>query len=215
MRRGALASATLGTVLMLVPAVSTPSASPTSRPSVQQLLDGAGHDLPFDPQLAAVSCPVERGPVKEGADADRNRVSSTVVSTTVAALRTRPKPSTYPRNNRVTATELHIWAVTAYLTHYRQESDGDIHLVVKDSAGRSMIAEIPYGSCVPSTIRWRAAILSARAAFGHTYAVSTSWHYVHRLVDLRGVGFMDLLHGQTGVAPNGVELHPVIYLRSR
>ena len=211
MRQRALASATLGTVLMLAPAVSTP----TSRPSVQQLLDGAGHDLTFDPQLAAVSCPVERGPVKEGSDADRYRVSSTVVSATVAALRTRPKPSTYPRNNRVTATEFHIWAVTAYLTQYKQESDGDTHLVIKDSAGRSMIAEIPYGSCVPSSSRWRAAVLTARGTFGHTYAVSTSWHYVHRLLDLRGVGYMDPLHGQTGVAPNGVELHPVIYVRFR
>ena len=151
----------------------------------------------------------------EGTDADRNRVSSTVVSTTVAALRTKPKPSTYPRNNRVTTTEFHIWALTAYLTQYRQESDGGIHLAIKDSAGRRMIAELPYGSCVPSTSRWRAANLSARSAFGHTYAVSTSWHYVRRLMDLRGVGFMDTVHGQTGVAPNGVELHPVIYVRFR
>ena len=30
--------------------------------------------------------------------------------------------------------------------------------------------------------------------------------------NVRGIGFMDVLHGQTGVAPKGVELHPVIYL---
>jgi hypothetical protein len=211
MRRGALAAAVLGTGL-LTTVLAPASPRQVAAPSMQQLLDQAGHDLPFVPQLASVSCPVERGPVKEGADADRNRVSSTLVNTSVAALRTRPKPSTYPKNNRVTTTEFHIWAVTAYLTQYKQESDGDIHLVIKDSAGRSMIAELPYGSCVPSTSRWRTAILSARSTFGHTYAVSTSWHYVHRLVDLHGVGYMDPLHGQTGVAPNGVELHPVIYV---
>src|SRR5439155_9710638 len=27
---------------------------------------------------------------------------------------------------------------------------------------------------------------------------------------LSGVGFFDFLHGQTGVAPNGIELHPVV-----
>jgi hypothetical protein len=27
---------------------------------------------------------------------------------------------------------------------------------------------------------------------------------------IRGVGFFDFLHGQTGVAPNGIELHPVL-----
>ena len=29
-------------------------------------------------------------------------------------------------------------------------------------------------------------------------------------VTVTGVGFFDVLHGQTGVAPNGIELHPVL-----
>ena len=29
-------------------------------------------------------------------------------------------------------------------------------------------------------------------------------------VRVRGVGFWDEVHGQTGVAPNGIELHPVL-----
>jgi hypothetical protein len=29
-------------------------------------------------------------------------------------------------------------------------------------------------------------------------------------VRVTGVGFFDFLHGQTGVAPNGIELHPVL-----
>jgi hypothetical protein len=27
---------------------------------------------------------------------------------------------------------------------------------------------------------------------------------------IEGVGFLDFLHGQRGVAPNGIELHPVL-----
>lgn len=27
---------------------------------------------------------------------------------------------------------------------------------------------------------------------------------------IRGIGFFDFLHGQTGVAPNGIELYPVL-----
>ena len=27
---------------------------------------------------------------------------------------------------------------------------------------------------------------------------------------LTGIGFFDVIHGQSGVAPNGIELHPVI-----
>lgn len=193
---------------------SSPSTSPVQAqrgPTLQQLLDRAGSDLAFYPQLASYSCPVERGPVKEGSDADRYRVGSTLAAS-ITQLRARQKPSTYPRNNRVTTTELHVWSVTAYLTQYKQESDGDIHLVIRDSAGHSMIAELPYGGCVPSTSRWRSQIASARATFAHTYAATTSWHYVRRIVDLHGVGFMDPPHGQTGVAPNGIELHPVIYV---
>jgi len=30
------------------------------------------------------------------------------------------------------------------------------------------------------------------------------------LVRITGVGFFDYIHGQRGVAPNGIELHPVL-----
>jgi hypothetical protein len=166
-------------------------------------------DLPFVARLAAVSCPVERGPVKEGSDKDRFKVNNTRVSISIARLRSRLQPSTFPTTHRVTTTELHKYRVSARLRQYKKESDGDIHLVLKDSSGRSMIAEIPYRGCVPSSSRWKSAIGSARTAFGRHYSASTSWHYVNRRVVVTGIGFMDVLHGQTGVAPNGVELHPV------
>jgi hypothetical protein len=212
-RFAAALTLTLGVAAMTATAIPSRQMSQPSAPdlSLQQLLDRAGHDLPFDPQLAAYACPKERGVVKEGADADRNRVGSTLAAS-VAQMRARPKPSSYPSTRRTTTTEFHVWSVTAYLTQYRQEGDGDIHLVIKDSAGRSMIAELPYASCVPSSSRWRSQILAARSTFTRTYNATTGWHYVHRLVDLHGIGFMDPPHGQTGVAPNGVELHPVIYV---
>lgn len=203
---------TVPTVALVVGLVAAPTSEPAGRPpSLQSLLD-RGADLPFNPALASVSCPYERGPVKEGSDADRYRVSTTVNHVSVYYLRTRPKPSYYPRNGRVTATEVHTYQVTAYLTQYKEESDGDIHLVLKDAAGRSMIAEIPYAGCVPRTSRWKAAIGATRYAFTQHFHLTTSWHYLHRLVDVRGIGFMDVRHGQTGVAPNGVELHPVTYV---
>jgi hypothetical protein len=33
---------------------------------------------------------------------------------------------------------------------------------------------------------------------------------VNQPVQITGVGFFDFIHGQTGVAPNGIELHPVL-----
>jgi hypothetical protein len=38
---------------------------------------------------------------------------------------------------------------------------------------------------------------------------------VTRRVNVRGLGFFDVLHGQTGVAANGIELHPVTRIRFR
>jgi hypothetical protein len=35
------------------------------------------------------------------------------------------------------------------------------------------------------------------------------------LVRVTGVGFFDFLHGQRGVAPNGIELHPVLEVEFR
>ena len=127
----------------LLGAATAPSPNLPPRPAVpveRQLADGGG-DLPFDPALAAVSCPIERGPVKRGSDADRYRVNTTTITTSISYLTGRPQPSSYPRNNRIAPTELHTWTLNnVRLTQYKLESDGDLHLVLKDSAGRRMIA---------------------------------------------------------------------------
>jgi|GEM_PF-4436456 len=199
----------------LLGAATAPSPNLPPRPAVpveQQLLDG-GSDLPFDPALAAVSCPIERGPVKNGSDADRYRVNTTSITTSISYLTGRPKPSSYPRNNRIAPTELHTWTLNSVrLTQYKLESDGDLHLVLKDSAGRQMIAEVPYGPCVPTSSRWKSAIATARYGFLRALPATTTWHYTRRLIDLHGLGMFDALHGQTGVARNGIELHPVTYI---
>jgi len=165
--------------------------------------------------ILATGCGVERWPVKTGADADRGHVSTKVVATQVASLVKIPKPSHYPTNNRIVPTELHVFQVTATVTQYKEEADSDIHLVLHDSAGHSMIAEIPAPTCVASSSRWRSNIASARATWTHTYPLSTSWHHISRAVTLRGLGFFDVPHGQTGVAPNAIELHPIIRVQLR
>jgi hypothetical protein len=123
MRLRASVGAVGAAILLATAALSPPSVPHTSgnggADSLQSLLDSPAVDLPFDPQLAAVSCPVERGPVKEGADADRSKVSTTISKASISYLRGRAKPSSYPRNRRVTATELHTYQVTAYLTQYK------------------------------------------------------------------------------------------------
>jgi hypothetical protein len=165
--------------------------------------------------VLASGCGVERWAVKTGTDADRGKVSSKVVSTSIQALVSRAKPSHYPANARIAPTELHVYQVTATITQYKEEADSDVHLVLKGAQNHSMIAEIPAPSCVGSTSRWRAGIASARSTWTHTYPLSSSWHHISRRVTLRGLGFFDEIHGQTGVARNGIEIHPVIRVQLR
>src|SRR6185437_14144285 len=42
------------------------------------------------------------------------------------------------------------------------------------------------------------------------YTATTSFKTANIPVQIKGVGMFDFLHGQTGVAPNGIEIHPVL-----
>jgi hypothetical protein len=46
--------------------------------------------------------------------------------------------------------------------------------------------------------------------FNAQYTVTSSFQTANVPVTVTGVGFFDFLHGQTGVAPNGIELHAVL-----
>jgi hypothetical protein len=113
-------------------------------------------------------------------------------------LGTRVRPGSYPTNNRIYPYELHTYQVTTYVTQYVLEADSDIHLVLKDSAGHSMIAEIPNPACVSVASRWRNYIAVARYAWAGHYYTTSSWHYIRRSVTVRGLAFWDVPHGQTG-----------------
>jgi hypothetical protein len=52
----------------------------------------------------------------------------------------------------------------------------------------------------------------ARSEIDAKYTVSSSPQYPAAVVTVRGVGFFDFIHGQNGVAANGIEIHPVLEL---
>src|SRR5205823_1833356 len=65
-------------------------------------------------------------------------------------------------------------------------------------------------SCVGAGSPFLSGIQNARAEFDAKFNVTTSFQTVSVPVQIIGVGMFDFLHGQTGVAPNGIELHPVL-----
>ena len=156
-------------------------------------------------------CGVERWPVKTGTDADVALVNlNSVTSTTIANLVTLPAPASLPQNNRVQPTETTVFVLNATLTEFKLETDSDYHLVLADSAGNTMIVEIPSPSCVGAGSPFTTGITNARNEFNAKFTATTSFQTANIPVQIKGVGFFDFLHGQTGVAPNGVELHPVL-----
>ena len=103
-----------------------------------------------------------------------------------------------------------MYRLAATLTQYKLESDSDYHLVLSDGAGRTMITEIPDPACVGSSSPLLSSIQKARSEFNAKYTPTTSFKTANVPVTVTGVGFFDFLHGQTGVAPNGIELHAVL-----
>ncbi len=159
----------------------------------------------------AQSCGVERWSVKTGTDADAGAVAlNAPQSNTIVTLRSWPAPNPIPPNTRATPYETTVWVINATLTQYKLESDSDIHLVLQDASGLTMIAEIPSPGCVGSSSPLASGISNARAQFQAVYTPTTSFQTANVPVRITGVGMFDFLHGQTGVAPNGIELHPVI-----
>ena len=107
---------------------------------------------------AATSCGVWRWPVKTGSDADRFKVDKTAIVTTIQHLRSLKAPSSFAgfQRRRFRGAERHTWQLDRVrLTAYRIEDDSDIHLVIRNAAGKTMIAEIPSPRCVSRKSLWR------------------------------------------------------------
>jgi len=180
-------------------------------------------------------CGVERWPVKTLADPQAAAVLAAPVQVaTVAELLAKPAPS---RAQLQAATSTRFpdektqYRIFAVLVGFKLEADQDFHIVVADptDATRTLITEIPAPACVPEAERQTFLALRQRfvAKFGQpsprfrrvdqvfsnlTQPSAVQFRRAQRIVrvEVRGVGFFDFLHGQTGVAPNGFELHPVL-----
>lgn len=161
-----------------------------------------------DPDTVRSGCGVERWPVKTGSDPDVARIKPTPVPTTIAALTSIPAPRVLPPNHRISPVETTTYTLHAVLTGFKLESDGDFHLVVSDG-GKTMIVELASPTCVtPDPLKTQ--ITTARKQFNAWYQPGPQFQHVNVPVTVTGVGFFDSLHGQTGVAPNGIELHPIL-----
>lgn len=203
-----LICASAGLALFSVTHVQAHRASPKVRSAAQE---EDQEDIRSAPLSSTGSCGVERWSVKTGSDADVGLIDLTsTTATTIADLVSLTAPSSLPSDNRVQPTETTIFQLQATLDEFKLESDSDYHLVLDDGAGNTLIAEIPDPACVSSSSPLLIDIQSARNEFDARYTATTSFQTADVPVTVTGVGFFDFLHGQSGVAPNGIELHAVL-----
>ena len=163
-----------------------------------------------------IMCGEERWLVKTLSDQNAAQVNVTPVQSSVAELRNLAPPPSLPQSSRIAPTELTVFTLTAQVVEMKLEEDRDIHLVIAEPSDPTvtMITEFPdadqCSGAVASahTAEMRTARAALVAAFGQPSP--SQFTNLTGMATVSGVGFFDFLHGQTGVAPNGIELHPVI-----
>jgi hypothetical protein len=175
---------------------------------------------------SVLACGVERWAVKTLTDADVGRIIHTPRNSSIPELialhNGTPFPHTFLNthaNSRIAPFEARIVILRALLLGYRLEHDEDFHLILADpdNTSRTLVAELPAPHCV------------GNSHFAQQLGVMRSYlvdHFGHPgphtvrltnppLILIRGVIFFDFVHHppQDGLAPNAVEMHPVLGLR--
>jgi hypothetical protein len=200
---------------------------------------GVGHGLvtPKSPAAAGPACGgTERWNVKVANDPDSSAIDLNPSSAEIAALN-QISPGPVDQGGRM-AIEKKVFTVKGFLAYFKDEADGDYHVVLTDQSGQftrgktppsghSMVVEFPDPNCFSgksgagsSTSRLGQAIAEARAEFeDKTNGMDgTSIKPASIPVTVTGVAFFDFDHGQTGrstphtgVDGQGkvIELHPV------
>lgn len=164
-------------------------------------------------------CGKERWPVKTLQDPDTRLIVMAPITTTVHALREPKQPAnlrTIDPSIRLDQ-EKQVYTVHALLIGFKKEGDSDYHLVLADPVDRSktMIAEIPAPTCANK--KYAAQFIAAAKLIESLGHASPKLRTLAKPVPVTvtGIFFFDFIHGQTGVAPNGGEIHPVLKISTQ
>jgi hypothetical protein len=156
-----------------------------------------GLAAPTGRAASSYGCGVERWAVKTLQDRPHllaNRL------TTVRYLVTRRAPSYLPSTRL--PFERHIFTVIARVSFVREEADSDYHFILEEG-GFQMIAETPAPYCDRR----------ARPLYRREMAAARRSAKTCSKARVTGVAFFDYDHGQTGVARNAIEIHPMLRFR--
>ena len=149
-------------------------------------------------------------PYKIGTDRQARGVSLEPVPTTIDALIALAHVARPTDRSRIAPVELTTFVVRdVQLDGFQRAPDGDVHMVIADEHGHTMIIEATPPFCMEEGSLWREQITAVRKVVDDEIPMAfVGWK--KRTMSLSGVGYFDSLHGQFGVADNGIELHPIL-----
>jgi hypothetical protein len=159
-----------------------------------------------------ITCGVERWAVKTLIDPDTTNINfNNAIPSTIQYQRSLAAPPTLP-NTRLPQEDT-VFSIDCIMYKYKLESDNDVHIVIHaiGDTSQTMVAEILNAQCpgIMSTSRYTQ-LNNLRTSFDNTYHPTTSFTTTNVRIRITGVGFFDFLHGQTGIPPNGREIHPIL-----
>jgi len=162
----------------------------------------------------ALACGTERWAVKTGADRDAGAVDLTSEETTIAELsdlHAPPKPNTRG-TTRFSPTEFKTFTISGILVGIKKEKDEDYHIVLQapDDVEGTMVIESVSPNCTNGSLFTQEIETVRQTIDKKIKGISGKMKTLNLQVTVTGIGFFDPIHGQTGVAPNGVELHPIL-----
>ena len=142
-------------------------------------------------------------------DPDAPKVHLAPVRSGIAELAaSQPSPSAHGRRR---VAERRVVTLDGYVVHVRDEDDGDLHVVIADDNGYTMIIEFPDPACMQGS-RVLAQASAARRRLMHVLGHGPVKGDLK--IRVTGVVFFDRYHCQSGVASNAVELHPVLAVKT-
>jgi hypothetical protein len=169
--------------------------------------------------IASIFCGTERSDVKHLSDKEAVLVNMKPSLITLDSFLLLDVIHMTPAfsHKRITRmpSEMQVYSVEVFIKFWILEQDNDYHIVCCDSNfKKSFIAEVPSPECSESILSGHAAqYRNCRNLLDSLYFLNNNGkHFFNKKFPLiiTGVLFHDFVHGQTGRAPNGIELHPVL-----
>jgi hypothetical protein len=184
---------------------------PTAAPNVALGLPSAARE-------SVSTCGEERWPVKTLSDPAVAQVDFTHVrKTSITLLNALTPHCTKLPARRTFAEEFVLIEVPAVITKIITEDDQDLHLVLADPENpkKTIIGELPDPMC-PGTKNSprKTEMIGALNMFTGMIGAGIRHDLIGRKVKVRGVGFYDFQHGQSGRSKPCLELHPVLYIKA-